>query len=121
MPDLSSGTVTFLFTDIEGGTQLWEQEPERMPSALARHNVLARAAVNGNRGRIVRMTGDGIYAAFGDPLDAVRATLQTREELAESKRPTTLPCARAAECMLASRSAATTISSAARSTVRRGS
>jgi class 3 adenylate cyclase len=38
-------TVTFLFTDIEGSTQLWEREPERMQPALARHDSLVRAAI----------------------------------------------------------------------------
>ena len=46
---LQAGTVTFLFTDIEGSTQLWEQDPERMSAALAGHDALARAAVEGHR------------------------------------------------------------------------
>jgi len=69
-----SGT-TLLFTDIEGSTRLWELEGGRMPAALAGHDALARAAVEGNRGLIVKTTGDGIYAAFDDPLDAVNTTL----------------------------------------------
>jgi transcriptional regulator with XRE-family HTH domain len=44
-PDLPGGTVTFLFTDIEGSTALWEQHPQTMPVALARHNAILREAI----------------------------------------------------------------------------
>jgi class 3 adenylate cyclase len=73
--------TTFLFTDIEGSTRLWEHEPERMRPALARHDALARSAVEATRGVIVKMTGDGVHAAFGDPLDAVSAALQFQQAL----------------------------------------
>ncbi len=66
---------TLLFTDIEGSTRLWAQEPERMRHALARHDALLRAAVESNRGAIVKTTGDGIYATFDDPLGGLDATL----------------------------------------------
>ncbi len=49
---LPSGTVTFLFTDIEGSTQLWQQQPEAMPPALARHDELLRAAIEGRAGQV---------------------------------------------------------------------
>ncbi|MEO8346900.1 MAG: adenylate/guanylate cyclase domain-containing protein, partial [Betaproteobacteria bacterium] len=71
----SPGGTTLLFTDIEGSTRLWEQDGERMPAALAGHDTLSRATVESHRGIIVKMTGDGIYAAFDDPLDAVNASL----------------------------------------------
>ena len=74
-----AAVTTFLFTDIEGSTRLWEETPERMPSALARHDALARAAVEGHRGTVVKMTGDGLYAAFEDSLDAIGATLQLQQ------------------------------------------
>ena len=57
-------TATFLFTDIEGSTGLWEKEGARMAAALAQHDLRARAAVEGNRGIIVKTTGDGLFAAF---------------------------------------------------------
>jgi predicted ATPase/class 3 adenylate cyclase len=76
--------TTLLFTDIEGSTRLWEQEAARMPAALAGHDALLRAAVEGNRGNIVKTTGDGIYAAFDDPLDAVHATIQLQQALSDS-------------------------------------
>jgi predicted ATPase/class 3 adenylate cyclase len=74
---------TILFTDIEGSTRLWEQEGERMAAALARHDELARTAVVGHRGIVVKTTGDGLYAAFEDPLDALNATLTLQRSLAD--------------------------------------
>jgi predicted ATPase/class 3 adenylate cyclase/Tfp pilus assembly protein PilF len=74
---------TLLFTDIEGSTRLWAQEPERMPLALAHHDALLRAAIESNRGSIVKMTGDGIYASFDDPLDGLYATLAVQHALAD--------------------------------------
>ena len=79
----SSGVTTLLFTDIEGSTRLWEQEGERMSRALAEHDALSREAVEGNHGVVVKMTGDGMYAAFSDPLDALNATVQLEQGLAE--------------------------------------
>ena len=80
---LPTGTVTFLFTDIEGSTRLWEQDAERMRPALARHDALVRTAVEGHRGNVVKMIGDGVHAVFEDPLDAVGATLQLQQALAD--------------------------------------
>ena len=76
-----SAVTTFLFTDIEGSTRLWEQDPERMVRALACHDAIARAAVENNRGIVVKMSGDGIHAVFEDPLDAVEATLHLQQAL----------------------------------------
>jgi len=78
-----TGTVTFLFTDIEGSTQLWEQEPEQMRPALARHDALIRAAVVSNRGTVVKMTGDGVYAAFDEPTAALDAAVAIQRGLAD--------------------------------------
>ena len=49
MTGLPSGTVTFLFTDLEGSTRLWEEHPDAMPAALARHDELLRAAIDDAR------------------------------------------------------------------------
>jgi hypothetical protein len=55
--DVNTGIVTLLFTDIEGSTEKWEQEPEQMAHALARHDALLRAAVEAHRGRVIKTTG----------------------------------------------------------------
>ena len=78
-----SSITTFLFTDIEGSTQLWEREPSRMESALARHDVLARSAAETHRGRVIKTTGDGMCAAFDDPRDAIAAVLEFQQALAD--------------------------------------
>lgn len=76
-----AAVTTFLFTDIQGSTRLWEVEPERMRPALARHDAIARDAVTKHGGEVVKMTGDGIHAAFHDPLDAIGATLELQLSL----------------------------------------
>lgn len=81
--DTASGDTTILFTDIEGSTRLWEQEPERMSQALARHDTIARAAVEDNRGVVVKMIGDGLYAAFADPADGLNASLTLQRSLSD--------------------------------------
>jgi predicted ATPase/class 3 adenylate cyclase len=88
--DESSSVATFLFTDIEGSTRLWEQEPERMRPAMARHDALARAAVEGHGGEVVKKTGDGLHATFKDPLDALEAAVDIQRSLAELERATGL-------------------------------
>ncbi len=77
--------TTLLFTDIEGSTLLWEKEGERMSRALAGHDALSRAAVERNRGIMVKMTGDGMYAAFADPVDALNAALALQQSLEDPK------------------------------------
>ena len=54
-----SAVTTFLFTDIEGSTRLWEKRGERMRETLACHDSIARAAVTGHNGSVVKMSGDG--------------------------------------------------------------
>ncbi|HXX85640.1 MAG TPA: tetratricopeptide repeat protein [Casimicrobiaceae bacterium] len=78
---MSSGLTTLLFTDIEASTRLWEQDGERMSRALAQHDALSRAAVERHNGVVVKMTGDGMYAAFGDPVDAINATVALQQAL----------------------------------------
>jgi predicted ATPase/class 3 adenylate cyclase/DNA-binding CsgD family transcriptional regulator len=72
---LPTGTLTFLFTDLEGSTQLWEQQADAMRAALARHDSLLRSAVEDHGGIMVKTTGDGLLAVFHAGVDAVVAAL----------------------------------------------
>ncbi len=78
---LPTGTVTFLLTDIEGSTQLWESQPEAMKAALAGHDALLRAAIESNHGQVIKTTGDGFLAVFPTAPQAVQATLQAQHRL----------------------------------------
>src|SRR5437660_7441428 len=62
MSSLPTGTVTFLFTDIEGSTQLWQRFPEAMPAALARHHATLRNAIENHQGHVFQIVGDGFCA-----------------------------------------------------------
>lgn len=73
MTGLPSGAVTFLFTDLEASTRLWEEHPDAMRESLARHDAILRHCIEGNRGSIVKSTGDGVYAVFAAAPDAVAA------------------------------------------------
>jgi predicted ATPase/class 3 adenylate cyclase len=83
MPELPTGTVTFLFTDLEGSTRLWEEHPEAMRDALARHDEILRDAVEKRRGHVVKTTGDGLHAAFAVAADAVAAATDAQRVLVE--------------------------------------
>jgi DNA-binding NarL/FixJ family response regulator/class 3 adenylate cyclase len=80
-PTYPSGTVTFLFTDIENSTKLWEQHPQKMIVAQARHNQILREAVESNNGYIFQVIGDAFCAAFSTAGDAVRAAVQSQLDL----------------------------------------
>ena len=75
---LPTGTVTFLFTDIEGSTKLWEKYPETMKSALAKHDAILKEAVEANHGQIIKTTGDGVHAVFATAIDAVNASIDAQ-------------------------------------------
>lgn len=76
-----TGTVTFLFTDIESSTQLWEQSPDAMRSALARHDDIMRRAIDANGGYLFSTGGDGFAAAFQRTTSAVEAAAIAQREL----------------------------------------
>ncbi|MBI5879293.1 MAG: adenylate/guanylate cyclase domain-containing protein [Chloroflexi bacterium] len=76
-----SGVLTFLFTDVEGSTQLWERHPEAMRVALTAHDAALRSAIEGQRGELVKTTGDGVVAAFGSAMNAVQAALTAQRAL----------------------------------------
>ena len=91
VPEFPSGTVTFLFTDLEGSTRLWEEHPESMERALARHDEILRSAVEGGGGVVVKTTGDGIHAAFGVPAGALAAAVAAQRALAAERWGVTGP------------------------------
>ncbi|HMQ27210.1 MAG TPA: adenylate/guanylate cyclase domain-containing protein, partial [Acidimicrobiales bacterium] len=73
---LPAGTVTFLFTDLEGSTALWEAHGEAMRVALARHDELVRTAVAAHGGAVFKHTGDGFGCVFTDAGSAVLAAVE---------------------------------------------
>jgi class 3 adenylate cyclase len=83
MPDVPTGTITFLFTDMEGSTALWEHHPsDTMLTALARHDALLRSAITAHGGYVFKTVGDAVYASFADSADAVSAALAAQRALA---------------------------------------
>ena len=81
MADLPTGTVTFLFTDIEGSTTRWEQHREAMQAALARHDAVLRQAIEGHGGQVFKTMGDAFYAAFRTAPHALAAALAAQQSL----------------------------------------
>ena len=80
-PSLPNGTVTFLFTDIEGSTKLSQQYPDGMPALLARHNEILNQAIEAHNGFVFRVIGDSFSAAFHDANDALHAALDSQRIL----------------------------------------
>jgi predicted ATPase/class 3 adenylate cyclase len=75
MAELPTGTVTFLFTDIESSTRLMEGHPDAYRDALARHHAILREAVEAHRGHVFETLGDGIFAAFEHATWALQAAV----------------------------------------------
>ena len=86
---LPTGTVTFLLTDIEGSTRLWETAPGAMEEALERHNRLLTAVIEGHDGVVVtsRGEGDSFFACFGSAVSAVEAAGDCQRRLAAEAWP----------------------------------
>jgi len=76
-----SGTVTFLFTDIEGSTRLWEQYPALMPAAFQRQETILRQAIGAYGGYAYKMIGDAFQAAFATAAAALAAALAAQQTL----------------------------------------
>jgi predicted ATPase/class 3 adenylate cyclase len=87
----SSGIVTFLFTDIEGSTRLWQADEAAMSSALSRHDQLLRKVIASHDGTVFSAMGDGLAAAFGSASAAVRAAVAAQHWLAAEPWPTGTP------------------------------
>ena len=80
---LPTGTVTFLFTDIEGSTERWQKYRQEMPEALARHNHVVRRAIERHGGYVFKTVGDGFCAVFADPSNGLIAALEAQRALLE--------------------------------------
>jgi predicted ATPase/class 3 adenylate cyclase len=78
---LPTGTVTFLCTDIEGSTYLWEQHPQAMAHALARHDDILRQTIAAHGGVVFKTVGDAVCAAFARAPDALIAALESQRAL----------------------------------------
>jgi predicted ATPase/class 3 adenylate cyclase len=87
MGGVPSGTVTFLFTDIEGSTPLWDHHPESMRIALEAHDVIVRGAVDAHGGCVFATGGDGFGVAFQRAGDALRAALAVQVAVHEHDWP----------------------------------
>ena len=86
-----SGTVTFLFTDIEGSTRLWQADEAAMRSALSRHDQLLRKVIAEHDGTVFSAMGDGLAAAFGSASAAMQAALAAQQSLQAEPWPTPTP------------------------------
>ncbi len=87
MPDLPSGTVSFLFTDIERSTRLWENHAEAMPAAYARHDAIIREACASYGGTVYKTVGDALQVAFSTAPAAVSAAAAAQRLLQEEHWP----------------------------------
>ena len=81
METLPSGTVTFLFTDIEGSTKLAQEHPDEMPALLARHHEILNRAIEVHKGYVFQIVGDSFSAAFHSASDALTAALEAQRAL----------------------------------------
>src|SRR5215211_1335620 len=82
MPTPPTGTVTFLFTDIEGSTRRWDAQPDAMQRALARHDAILRERIERHDGYVFKTVGDAFHAAFSKPEDALSAAVDGQRALA---------------------------------------
>src|SRR5205085_8927282 len=92
-PTLPTGVITFLLTDIEGSTRLWEREPDAMRQALVRHDSIVRACVKRQQGHVVKSKGEGdsVFCVFSRARDAINAAVVIQIALAMEKWPTSVP------------------------------
>jgi class 3 adenylate cyclase len=86
-----SGTVTFLLTDLEGSTRMWEQDPEAMTAAMVRHDALLEKIIATHQGYVFARMGDGMAAAFSTAGDAVAAAVHFRGSLGDEHWATANP------------------------------
>src|SRR5262245_5103857 len=82
-----TGTVTFLFTDIEASTRRWESDPSGMADLLARHDLTVRDAVARHHGHVFATGGDGFAIAFHRAGDALGAAVEVQRALQQADQP----------------------------------
>lgn len=87
--DLPSGALTFLVTDVEGSTTLWERNADAMSASLVRHDAILTAAVESHHGRLIKSMGEGdsTLSVFVGPVDAVRAAVAVMEAVKRERWP----------------------------------
>jgi len=85
MPEIPTGTVTFLFTDIEGSTARWENDVPSMSRCLELHNRILCAAIERHGGYVFKTVGDAFCAAFSDAREAVEAAIEYQRDLAAAR------------------------------------
>jgi class 3 adenylate cyclase len=87
--DLPMGTVTFLLTDVEGSTRLWEANAETMGHALATHDQIVADAVKGHRGTLLKQKGEGdsTFGVFAKASDAAAAAVACQRAMATAAWP----------------------------------
>ncbi len=73
--------LTFLFTDVEGSTRLWERYPAVMGAAIARHERILRDAIERHGGSVFNTAGDSVCAVFESPGQAVAAAIEGQRGL----------------------------------------
>ncbi|MBN1876458.1 MAG: tetratricopeptide repeat protein [Anaerolineae bacterium] len=78
---LPTGTITFLFTDIQGSVALWDQKPQAMKIAIAKHHALLRQGIESNGGIVFKIVGDAFQAAFPFASQALVAAIATQRAL----------------------------------------
>src|SRR5512140_687653 len=81
MINYPSGTVTFLFTDIEGSTKIAQDHPEAMPALLARHHEILHQSIQAYHGYVFQVIGDGFCVAFHSAEEALNAALEAQRRL----------------------------------------
>jgi predicted ATPase/class 3 adenylate cyclase len=75
---LPAGTVTFLFTDIEGSTRKWQNWPHKMKIALKRHDEILQKAIDDSGGWVFKTVGDAFCAAFHTAMDCINCVIETQ-------------------------------------------
>src|SRR6266704_1895240 len=84
--DLPTGTLTFLFTDIEGSTRLMQEMGDRYVQAQVEHHAILREAFKSTAGRELRTEGDSFFCVFESALDACGAAAQAQRGFIERSR-----------------------------------